>query len=501
MAIPDHLKPDFAALPDSPGVYIFKDSSEREIYVGKSVSLPKRVRQYFDDSRGHEQKTLDLVARIKHIEFIECDSEVEAFLLENRLIKDLQPIFNMRAKSDINFPVVEITGDAFPRIRITRDRSNPHSKYYGPFVSTSWLRVALQVLQRVFKWRTCELEIKDGDPKNRFVRPCLEYYIGRCKAPCAALQPSADYKESLRRLAMFLQGHVGEVEKELQRSMKDAAKERRYEDAASLRDTLHALHSLRYRGRLNDGLEPGVLHIDPKEGVAQLQEILKLQHPPRHIEGVDIAHLQGTETVGSLVSFMDGLPTRESYRRFRINTVEGVDDYASIREIVSRRYTRLIAEGTPLPDVILIDGGLGQLTSARDALKNLMQARSSSPLAPERGVGGKGFALPRVAGKKRRNHPHAGTPRRHQTPAPFARIANAAIRPQRSAPLRAALPSYFEKETVAGRVITDSQTALVKDAALGLSGLRPERPKQHNAGQPFSALRRAVRLRAKTGAP
>ncbi|HYG74275.1 MAG TPA: excinuclease ABC subunit UvrC [Planctomycetota bacterium] len=379
MAVPDFLKPQFDALPDAPGVYIYKDDGEHEIYVGKAVSLRKRVRQYFDDKRPLDLKTADLVSRIRHIDFIECQSEVEAFLLENRLIKDLQPQFNMRAKSDVNFPVVEVTDEEFPRIIVTRDRSNKASRYYGPFVSASWLRTALQILQRVFKYRTCNLDIKEDDPKNRFFRPCLEYHIGRCKAPCAGLQTSADYKADLRRLTLFLQGRSSEVERDLEREMKLAAKERRYEEAAGLRDTLKALQSLRARGSLEDEMEPGVLHIDPKEGVSQLNDILKTPTPPRRIEGIDIAHLHGSETVGSLVSFVDGLPSRERYRRFRIKTVAGVDDFASIREIVSRRYGRMLREGSPLPDLILIDGGLGQLHAAQQALRSIQSGGAEAP--------------------------------------------------------------------------------------------------------------------------
>jgi excinuclease ABC subunit C len=245
MPVPEHLKACFDALPDAPGVYIYKDGQDREVYVGKAVSLRKRVRQYFDDSRPPDAKTAKLVASIRGIEFVECQSEVEAFLLENRLIKDLQPVFNMRSKSDINFPLVELTAEEFPRVLITRDRSNPKSRYHGPFISGSWLRVAMRVLQRVFKYRTCSLNIKEGGPRNRYVRPCLEYYIGRCGAPCAGLQSSADYKATLRRLSMFLQGHSAEVAKELEREMKQAAQERRYEEAASLRDQIERLRAER----------------------------------------------------------------------------------------------------------------------------------------------------------------------------------------------------------------------------------------------------------------
>jgi excinuclease ABC subunit C len=387
VSVPDFLKADFDALPDAPGVYIYKDETERELYVGKANSLRKRVRQYFDDKRPQDLKTADLVARIRHIVFIECQSEVEAFLLENRLIKDLQPKFNIRSKSDIHFPVVEVTDEDFPQVIVTRDRSHKSSRYYGPYISSTWLRVALQVLQRVFKYRTCTLEIKDGDPKNRFVRPCLEYHIGRCLAPCAGLQTAADYKADLRRLTLFLQGHSLDVEKDLLRDMKCAAKEHRYEDAAACRDTLTALRSLRQRGSVHDDMEPGVLHIDPKEGVAQLYKILKTPKPPRHIEGIDIAHLHGNETVGSLVSFVDGLPSREQYRRFKIKSVEGVNDFASVHEVVTRRFERLLEENLVLPDVLLIDGGLGQLHAAETALKSVFEAAqknsdSALPILP-----------------------------------------------------------------------------------------------------------------------
>jgi len=360
------------ALPDEPGCYIFKDATENELYVGKAKSLRKRVRQYFDETRPKDRKTVDLVARIADFDYIQTDSDVEAYLLENRLIKDLQPPFNWDATSDVNFPLVELTyAEDFPRVLVTRDRSHKQSKYYGPFVSAGWLRTALRVLQRVFKYRTCNLDIVDNDPKNRFVRPCLEYYIGRCKAPCAGLQTSEDYKNDLRRLTQFLSGGGKELQAELEREMKAAAKARRYEDAAALRDTLKALRSLKNRGSIDDGLEPGILHIDPKDGVSGLKEALSLPHEPRRIEGIDIAHLHGTETVGSLVSFVDGLPSREGYRRFKIKSVEGVDDFASIREVVTRRYARLRDEGRALPDFVLIDGGLGQLSSARDALKSI----------------------------------------------------------------------------------------------------------------------------------
>ena len=372
MSVPQELQAEYDALPDAPGVYIYRDGKGNELYVGKAKNIRKRVRQYFDEGRDQDVKTRDLVARIAKIEFVECGSEVEAFMLENRLIKDLQPPFNFYAKSDINFPLVEITWDEpYPRVRVTRDRSRPGSKFYGPFVSGGWLRTALRILQRVFKYRTCKRGIIENDPKNRRVRPCLEFHIGRCHAPCNNRQSVEEYRASLRRMALFLSGRGKDVQTDLERDMKAASRERRYEEAAALRDTLLALRSLARKGSLEDGLEPGVLHIDPQEGLQSLQTHLKLAQLPRRIEGYDIAHLQGAEAVGSLVSFFDGMPDKGHYRRFRIKTVEGGDDFASLSEVLTRRFTRLLDEKRPLPDLVLIDGGVGQLHAAAKALAEL----------------------------------------------------------------------------------------------------------------------------------
>ncbi|MFH0940190.1 MAG: GIY-YIG nuclease family protein [Planctomycetota bacterium] len=373
MPVPEALKKDYDALPDAPGVYIYKDLNDHEIYVGKAISLRKRVRQYFDTHRATDAKTVRLMTHVRHIEFIECQSEVEAYLLENRLIKDLQPRFNTHAKSDISFPSVEITDEVFPRVRITRDLSHKTSKYYGPFINGRQLRAALDALQRVFKFRACNQQIVENDPKNRLRRPCLKYYLDRCHGPCAGLISSNEYKANIRRLSLFLRGYSGEVINELKYEMKRAAKERRFEEAVPLRDTLQALNSLREHGSLRDGIEPAMLHIDPQIGVKQLQKLFKLQQPPRYIEGIDIAHLQGDETVGALVSFTDGLPRRDQYRRFRIKTVAGADDFACISEVVTRRYSRLLRESSSLPDLVLIDGGLGQLTAAHDALNAVIR--------------------------------------------------------------------------------------------------------------------------------
>lgn len=372
MVIPDDLRETIAGLPISPGVYIYRNDEGRELYVGKAKSLRRRVRQYFDPKRA-DAKTAELVKEIRVIEHIACSSETEAYLLENRLIKDFQPKFNVFAKSDISFPYVEITWDEeYPRVRVTRDRSRQGGKFYGPFIRASWLRVALVNLQRAFPFRTCNLNIQENDPRNRHQRPCLEYHLHRCRAPCAGKQKSEDYRADLRRLVQFLGGKSKETVAELRRDMAQASAERRYEDAAALRDALFAIESLSKRGgpgSKNSDLEPGALHIDPREGVAELQKLLELAHPPQRIEGVDIAHLHGDETVGSVVCFLDGLPARGDYRRYRIHTAEGGDDFAAVGEVVFRRCRRALAEQRALPDILLIDGGIGQLHAAEKAVQ------------------------------------------------------------------------------------------------------------------------------------
>lgn len=389
MAVPEELREACQALPDAPGVYIYRDAAGTEIYVGKAKSLRKRVRQYFDRRRtAADPKTAELVREIRTVEHIECASEVEAYLLENRLIKDFQPKYNIWAKSDVSFPYVEITWDeSFPRVRQTRDRSRKGSKFHGPFISASWLRTALVNLQRAFPFRTCSKNIREDDPRNRFNRPCLEYHLGRCRAPCAGLQTADAYRADLRRLVRFLSGHTKETRRELEREMKAAAAGRHYEEAAELRDALFALDALSRRGGQGTesaGIEPGVLHMDPREGVRQLQKCLALPAPPRRIEGIDVAHLGGGETVGALVSFYDGLPARGEYRRYRIRTAEAGDDFAAVAEIVARRCRRLAEEGRPAPNLLLIDGGLGQLRAGEKAVAATWRPAQTGGETPEK---------------------------------------------------------------------------------------------------------------------
>ncbi len=368
--VSERIAEKLETLPDAPGVYIFKDRSGAEVYVGKAKSLRRRVRQYFDPSRSPDPKTAAMLEAATDVEYVECRSEIEAFLLENRLIKDLQPKFNVRLKSSATYPWVEVTWDElYPRVMVTRDRSREGSRFYGPFVSASGLRAALRMAQRIFGFRTCSLKLEGAGRDAPRRRPCVEHHVGRCPAPCAGMIKPGDYREGIRRLIMFLTGAHGDMRKNLEEEMKTAAAELRFEDAARLRDAIRALDTLRRRGKTAGPIEPDVPHMNPTTGLERLGRLFGMPKPPRIIEGIDIAHLRGGEAVGSLVQFIDGLPSKEGYRRYRIKTAPGADDFAAIREVVSRRYSRLLREGKPPPDIVLVDGGQGQLSAAGNALE------------------------------------------------------------------------------------------------------------------------------------
>lgn len=356
--------------PTTPGVYLMKDVQGRVIYVGKAVNLRSRASSYFGSQAAIDRRTADLVTAIADLDCIETESEVDAVLLEARLIKDIQPRFNQELKDDKTFPYLQITtNEDFPRVEFTRTPKSRGVKLYGPFTSAGQLRGTIAVLQKIFKFRTCTLDIEDGDEKWRWFRPCLLASINQCTAPCNLRISKEQYRDDIRRLRMFLDGKKDRLLRELHKQMEAASKEHRFEQAARLRDEIKALESLNLRGNLEEHVQPEVFYIDPKKGLKGLKQVFGLEQQPRVIEGVDIAHLQGGETVASLVQFIDGLPFKHGYKRYRIRTVSGVDDFASMREVVSRRFRRLQAEGTAFPDILLIDGGKGQLSAVMAAFR------------------------------------------------------------------------------------------------------------------------------------
>lgn len=358
--------------PQSPGVYLMKDSAGRVIYVGKATNLRSRAGSYFLKGAEEERRTADWVHEICDADFIECDSEVDALLAESRLIKDVQPKYNKELKDDKTFPYLMVTThEDFPRVEVTREPRDRGVKLYGPFANAGALRGAVQVLQRIFKFRTCSLDIEDGDERWKWFRPCLLASIDQCTAPCNLRIEKEAYRRDIKRLQMFLAGKKSRLLKQMRDEMAAASKELRFEEAARLRDEIHMLETLDERGELDTHAQPEVFYIDPKKGLAGLRKVLKLADTPRTIEGVDIAHLGGGETVASLVQFIDGLPFKPGYRRYKIRDVKGIDDFRSIHEVVARRYKRLYDDADVFPDIILIDGGKGQLGAARAAFTEL----------------------------------------------------------------------------------------------------------------------------------
>ena len=376
-AVLDALRQKIADLPAGPGVYLFKDPADVVLYVGKAKSLRSRVASYF-------QPAADLIAtrspEIAHmvsqlvtdVSVLECDSEVDALLRENRLIKDIQPRFNDHLKDGKSFPFLQITTrEHFPRISITRQPQSRGVKLYGPFVSVKELRAALPLMQRVFKFRTCKLDISAGDESRRRFRPCILYNIKQCTAPCADKVTREDYKLQIAHLRKFLESKGTALRRELTRRMKSASAERKFERAAELRDELKALDALHRRGLSGEDVQPEVFFVDPAEGLTRLARLLDMPSPPRSIEGIDIAHLDGGELCGAMVCFIDGKPFKDAYRRYKIQTVAGNDDYASIREVVWRRYKHAGMNAELFPDIVLIDGGKGQLSSACSAFDDM----------------------------------------------------------------------------------------------------------------------------------
>jgi excinuclease ABC subunit C len=470
-----------AVVPGAPGVYLLKDAQAKVIYVGKAVNLRSRIRSYL---RGGDERSQVrfLVGRLADFETLVTASEKEALILENNLIKQYRPRYNIRLKDDKSYVSVKVTvGEPWPRVLVTRRIVKDGSRYFGPFHSASAVRETLDTIRKIFPLRTC------SDPvfRNRS-RPCIEYDIKRCLGPCVLPVDRAVYEEHLRQAMQLLEGRSRDVAAALQTAMQGAAAAERFEDAARLRDQIRAIEKTQERqqvvshwgvdqdvfGLYREGgaIEVQVLFVRdgklvanqayafddwelpdadvleavltqfyqatarevpdeillpvaisdapvrveylserrgrkvgilvPQRGdklrliemaqanarqsfaerrdaaaegarqVAELQRRLDLQAPPRRIECVDIATFQGGETVGAVVAFADGRPWKDGYRRFRVRSVEGTDDFASVAEVLSRRF-RPGAQRGETPDLLVIDGGLGQLAAAKSVLTEI----------------------------------------------------------------------------------------------------------------------------------
>ena len=483
--IRQHIKGLVSALPHSPGVYQFFDKHNTIIYVGKAKDLKRRVSSYFVENREHSAKVIVLVKQIVDIRHIVVDSEQDALLLENSLIKEHQPRYNILLKDDKTYPWIVIRNEPFPRVESTRQIVRDGSHYFGPYSSISMQRAILDFIRDVVPLRTCKLNLSASAIKSRKYGVCLQYHLGNCKAPCTGNESEEEYKETIARVQAILKGDLRPVRKWLEEEMWSAAESLNFEVAERYKQRLNSLTEYQSRSvivsstivdsdvfsllkeddmvycnflsirngsivavqtvRLTPGVDDsdeeilsyaishivermnirlakevivpvipsaailfdGITFITPKRGErAKLMEFsersariyraevlknleiknperhterlmesmrreLHLEKQPRHIECFDNSNLQGTNPVASCVVFRNGKPSRKEYRHFNIKSVEGPDDFASMREIVHRRYSRLLEEGAELPDLIIVDGGKGQLSSAYGVLKEL----------------------------------------------------------------------------------------------------------------------------------
>lgn len=484
--IKNHIKECVAALPHSPGVYQFVDKNGTIIYVGKAKDLKRRVSSYFVESKEHSAKVIVMVRQAVDIRHIVVDSEQDALLLENSLIKSLQPRYNILLKDDKTYPWIVIRNEQFPRIQSTRQLIRDGSQYFGPYSSVSMQRSILEFIRDVIPLRTCKLNLSDQTIKAGKHSVCLQYHIGNCKAPCVGYQSKEEYAESIELVKSILKGDLRPVREWLEKEMLYAAQELRFEVAEHYKHRLKALTEYQSRSvivsskivdsdvfsllrddedvaycnflsvrhgsivavqtiRLKPGIEAsdedllshaiehivesmniklsrevivsvmpsaailfdGITFTIPKRGEkadllefslrsariyrAEVLKNMEIKNPerhterlmeamrkelhmskqPRHIECFDNSNLQGTNPVASCVVFRDGKPSKREYRHFNVKSVVGPDDFASMREIVYRRYSRLLEEGAELPDLIIVDGGKGQLSSAYSVIKEL----------------------------------------------------------------------------------------------------------------------------------
>lgn len=350
--------------PDRPGVYLMRDENGEIIYVGKAKSLRKRVSSYFRHT--HASPRLNkLVETIRDISTMRTETEIEALILENRLIKLYQPFFNVDLKMNERYAYIKITAEKHPRILVTRVKRDDGAVYIGPYVRVSEVRALLRLVERYLPLRSCG----GAEAKPQNGRPCMKYSLGRCLAPCCGLCTENEYRDRVADVALLLQGHGAELVERLRKRMDKAARELKFEEAAHLRDTIRAIWRVSRQQNTIPEIPSGKDNF--WEVLNSMQKTFHLPVLPWRIDGFDISHSAGNFTVGVAVVFEQGYPNPSLYRKFNIRTVEGIDDFRSMKETLTRRYKRCLEGQEPLPQLILIDGGPVQLEFAMQALDDL----------------------------------------------------------------------------------------------------------------------------------
>ncbi|MXW04918.1 MAG: excinuclease ABC subunit UvrC [Gemmatimonadetes bacterium] len=486
---PTEIEKKLKSLPGKPGVYLMKDARSRIIYVGKTRALRQRIRSYFQKTRLTAPKAVALASRIRDFDYVATESEVDALLLEDHLIKEHKPKYNVMLRDDKSFPFIMVTNEAFPRVVVTRNVRQDGARYFGPYTNVKAMRRTIDLVRKVFPLRTCP----SAKAWPSMDRPCLDYYIDRCPGPCKGHIGEEGYGEIIEQVCQFLTGRTKDLLKQLKERMARASEQLQFELAGRIRDQIVAIEKTTIRQRAfssrevdrdiiglarngtdvcgavlqvregkllgkehffltapEESTEPETLGAFltqyylaaqlwpdeillsgepdgmetfrewmarqrgskveiavPRRGdkaamvrlavqnaelqlnthalkraearvrrsmpasVGSLQEILGLEVPPRRVETFDISNIQGSDPVASMVCFVDGRPRKSDYRKFKVRDVIGPNDFAMMQEVVGRRYRRLIDENKPLPDLILIDGGKGQLSSVRQVLNEL----------------------------------------------------------------------------------------------------------------------------------
>lgn len=344
------LKDKIACLPDSAGVYIFKDHTGDILYIGKAKSLKKRVQSYF--SRLLSAKTLVLVSKIMDIEYKPCSTESMALLLESALVHKYKPKYNISLRDDKSFPMVKITKEEIPGICITRKKEPDGARYFGPYTSAKLLRQVLKIIRHTFPYRGCQKLPEEAR---------MYYKLGLSPSPREEEIDKKEYAKVIKNIRLILEGKVDRLIKKLSHEMILKSKNLEFEEAAKIRDQIKALSAFGEGRDYNAGIDV----------LEDLKNLLRLERLPERIEAFDISDIFGKEATGSMVSFYRGLPDKNNYRRFRIRMPQKIDDYAMLREVVARRYLRLKSENLSFPDLIIIDGGRSHLAVAQDEIKKL----------------------------------------------------------------------------------------------------------------------------------
>lgn len=356
-------------IPAKPGVYIFRDRFGKVIYVGKALNLRKRVSQYFHPSResNSNPKFRSLIHSIASLDFMVVANEEEALLFESKLIKDYAPYYNILLRDDKRFLMMKLTlSEKFPRIVLARLKKDDGAKYYGPFPNGGAVRSTAAFLSNYFKLKLCPYS-NPGEQERKY---CMDARVKKCSEPCVGKISEAGYSEKIVKVMEVLEGKTGEISAFLKSSMEKYSKELNFERAAQERDMLDNIISL-LKNRLRNFNRSSIDYELNDNALDELQKVLQIKNKPERIEAFDISNLSDNVAVASMVCFKDGLPDRKNYRRFRIKTVKGIDDFAMMKEVITRRYSRLKKEGKQVPDLLLVDGGKGQLSSALEALVSL----------------------------------------------------------------------------------------------------------------------------------